>query len=195
MDDESKKIVIGFDLDGVIIDQTYQKVRIGKKLGLDLKFEDTAFGVLENKYPTEIVEKIKDILYNDPTYALRATVMEGVMDVFSTLKAKDYPFFLISRRRHPDIAVKLLERLDIWPFVISDVNSYFVSGPAAKNTKAAELGVTHYIDDELKIIHALDAVKNKYLFDRFNVFAEHPTYKKIKSWYDFQKLIEEHDSV
>ena len=189
MDYRDNQIVIGFDLDGVIIDQAHQKVRIGKKIGLDLKLEDTAFGILESKYSSEVVEQIKSILYNDPMYALRATLMEGVINVFDFLKEKQYPFFLISRRRHPDMAVKLLERLEIWPFIINDVNSYFVSGPEAKNIKAKELGITHYIDDELKIIHALDSVKNKYLFDRFNVFAEHTAYKKIKSWYDFEKLI------
>ena len=84
-------------------------------------------------------------------------------------------------------AIRILSKHSLWPKYFNKVNAFFVDQAEDKNKKAVQLGLTHYIDDELKVINLLVDVPNKFLFDPFNVFDKADYYTKIKSWAEFKK--------
>ncbi len=186
--DKNQK-VIGFDLDGVIIDHTENRLKLAKKLGFDLEPRQTHPEVIGGFIPEGALEEMRNQLYHDPSIALSAPLMPGVMEILEQILGGARPIFLISRRKKPDIAARLLERYGIWPKYFNEKNAFFVSRPEDKNIKAAELGVTHYIDDELKVLQKLDDVRHRFLFDQFQIQKESEFYKKIASWEEFLKHI------
>jgi len=184
-----RKLTIGFDMDGVILDNADSKITIAKKFGLAIKLGHTPSEILQTMMPRVVWEEFQNILYDHPRFAFSNPLMRGIRTTLAELIKKKIPIFLISRRKIPEIAVKILKKHSLWPKYFNDENSFFVSHPKDKDTTAAKLGVTHYIDDELKIINALASVPNKFLFDPFNVFEKASHYTKIRSWAEFKKHI------
>ena len=74
----------------------------------------------------------------------------------------------------------------LWPKYFNESNAFFVVEPIEKNIKAKELGITHYVDDETKILNVLEDVPNKFLFDHMNVFPE-GNYAKVTSHEELAK--------
>ncbi|OGN07942.1 MAG: hypothetical protein A3C61_02265 [Candidatus Yanofskybacteria bacterium RIFCSPHIGHO2_02_FULL_39_10] len=185
----NNKIAVGFDMDGVILDNADSKIRIAKSLGFDIKLHHTPSEIIRTILPQVVLEKLQSILYDNHEVALSTPLMRGVRTIMADLSKKNIPVFLISRRKIPKVAIKILKKHLLWPKYFNDKNSFFVMHPEDKNFQAAQLGVTHYIDDELKIINALSSVKNKFLFDQFNVFDGADNYTKINSWPEFKKHI------
>ncbi|OGM99311.1 MAG: hypothetical protein A2817_00475 [Candidatus Yanofskybacteria bacterium RIFCSPHIGHO2_01_FULL_39_8b] len=185
----NKKPVIGFDMDGVILDNADAKIKIAKKHGFEIKLHHTPTEIIRTVLPQIILEKLQKVLYGDHPIAMSTPLMRGVRTVLAEVKRRKILYFLISRRKIPEVAVKLLKKRAIWPDYFNFENSFFVAEPVDKDKKAAELGITHYIDDEQKIINILSSVPNKFLFDRFNVFKKTDYYIKIKSWSEFKKHI------
>ncbi len=184
-----KKMIVGFDMDGVILNNAVQKIEIAKTFGFNIKLHHTPGEILKTLMPQLLYEKLQQILYDNPKVALSVPLMSGIKGVLEGLKKAETPCYLISRRKIPEVAIRILKKHALWPMYFNETNSYFVDKPKDKNTRAAKLGITHYIDDELKIINALSKVPNKYLFDKFGVFEEAKHYTKINSWSQFKKLI------
>src|SRR3989344_244829 len=182
-----KKPVIGFDMDGVILDNADSKIKVAKKFGLIIKLSHTPSEILKTLMPQIIWEKFQNMLYDHPKFAFSTPLMRGVRSILADLKKKNIPIFLISRRKIPEVAIKILKKHLLWPRYFSEKNSYFVIHPKDKDKRAAKLGITHYIDDELKIINALASVPNRFLFDQFGVFKKSENYTKIKSWAEFKR--------
>jgi hypothetical protein len=174
--------VIGFDMDGVIIDHTRSKIRLAKKRGFVLRPNQTSSDILKKKIPSPHRQIIQYYLYNHPKTALEAPVMARAKAGLDKLRKAKIPYYLISRRREPELAVKLLKSRGLWPAYFGPKNSVFVGDPATKNAKAKELGVTHYVDDEADVIAQLSGVKNKYLFDQHKVFRKGEGYTRVRSW-------------
>jgi hypothetical protein len=189
MKNVDKKLVVGFDMDGVILNNAKSKIQVAKKFGLNIKLGHTPSEILKTLMPQVVWEEFQNILYDHPKFAFSTPLMRGVRGILSELDRKGTPFFLISRRKVPEIAIKILSKHSLWPRYFNENNSYFVDEPKDKNTRAAKLGITHYIDDELKVINVLSSVPNKFLFDPFNAFEKAEHYIKIKSWTQFKKLI------
>jgi len=186
---KDNKPIIGFDMDGVILDNADSKIEVAKKFGLTIKFEHTPSEILKTLMPQVAWEKFQNMLYDHPKIAFSTPLMRGVRTILAELTKKDIPIFLISRRKIPEVAVKILKKHLLWPKYFNEKNSFFVAHPEDKNFQAAQLGITHYIDDELKVINALSSVENKFLFDPFDVFEKAKHYTKIKSWAEFKKHI------
>ena len=184
-----EKIIVGFDMDGVILDNADSKIKIAKKFGFDLKLHHTPSEIIRTVLPPIVLEKLQQLLYDNHKIALKTPLMRGVPKALSELTENKIPIFLISRRKIPEVAIKILKKHLLWPKYFRNENSFFVDYPEDKNIEAARLGITHYIDDELKVINVLSSVPNKFLFYQFNVFQEAKHYKKIKSWSEFRKHI------
>ena len=184
-----KKLIVGFDMDGVILDNADSKIKIAKKFGLTIKLGHTPSEILKTLMPQVVWEEFQNILYDHLRFAFSNPLMRGTRTTLEELTKKKIPIFLISRRKIPEIAIKILKRHSLWPKYFNDMNSFFVSHPKDKDTTASKLGVTHYIDDELKIINALASVPNKFLFDPVNAFKKADYYTKIRSWSEFKKHI------
>ena len=184
-----QKLIIGFDMDGVILDNADSKIRVAKKFNLIIKLGHTPSEILKTLMPRVVWEEFQDVLYDHPKFAFSTPLMRGTKNMLEEITKRNIKYFLISRRTIPDIAIKVLEKHGLWPKYFHKDNSFFVSKPEDKNKKAARLGITHYIDDEIKVINALSKVPNRFLFDQFNVFKEADNYTKIKSWLEFKKHI------
>lgn len=182
-----KKPIVGFDMDGVILDNADSKIKIAKKFGLVIKLGHTPSEILKTLMPQVVWEEFQNILYNHPKFAFSTPLMRGARTILSELSNKNVPIFLISRRKIPEIAVKILKIYSLWPKYFNEKNSFFVVHPEDKNKRAAKLSITHYIDDELKVINALSRVPNKFLFDQFGVFESADYYTKIRSWPELGK--------
>lgn len=183
------KPIIGFDMDGVILDNADSKLRIARKLGFDIKLHHTPAEIIKTILPQVILEKLQKMLYDNHKIALSTPLMRGARKILADLDKKEIPIFLISRRKIPEIAVKILHKHSLWPKYFNKKNSFFVVHPEDKNKRAAKLGITHYIDDELKVINVLLKVPNRFLFDQFDVFKKAANYTKIRSWSEFKNHI------
>lgn len=177
------KQIIGLDLDGVIIDSTKNKIKFSKKLGFDLKPEETPADSIDRVLPTDVLSKLQKILYLDPVTALQADLVKGAKIGLSKIKKSKIPYFLISRRKDPKIACELLKRKGLWPDFFNQGNAFFVAKPEDKNVKALELGVNVYIDDQPSVLEKLESIEKRFLFDRFKKFDELPfEHIKVSSW-------------
>lgn len=187
MESQSGK-VIGFDMDGVIIDHTALRVKLAKDFGFTLRPEDTPSDVLRKLLPEDKRRAIQNAIYNIPETALRAGLMPGADEGLEKLTDAGLAFYLISRRKDPEIAIQLLSLHGLWPKYFNDKNSYFVEGAKEKDIEARRIGITHYTDDEAEVLTALQSVKNKILFDQYKKhLAEN--FVLASSWSELTKLL------
>ena len=185
------KKIIGFDMDGVIIDHVPNKVKLAAELGFNITKEQTPSEILRTIMPTPQYRELQGILYDHPQIGLSAPMMPGVKEVLAKIKSKKIPYFLISRRKNrenPSMGVKLLVKHGLWPEYFNEKNTYFVKEVEEKEHKAKELGITHYIDDERKVLTALVSVKNRFLFDRLGAFPN-SEYTRLTSWKEISRLL------
>lgn len=176
-------------MDGVILDNAESKIAVAKKFGMTIKLGHTPSEILKTLMPQIVWEEFQNMLYDHPKFAFSTPLMRGTRSILADLNRKKIPMFLISRRKVPEIAIKILEKHSLWPRYFNEKNSHFVIHPKDKNVEAAKLGITHYIDDELKIINVLSKVPNRFLFDPFNAFKKADNYIKVRSWAQFKKHI------
>ena len=178
-------------MDGVIIDHVSNKIKFAAKFGFNITKEQTPSEILQTLMPTTQFGELRDIIYDDPQIGLSAPLMLGVREVLAKVKEKRIPYFLISQRKNlenPNMAVKLLIRHGLWPEYFNEKNAYFVKKIEEKEFKAKELGITHYIDDEQRVLAALVSVKYRFLFDYLGAFPD-SEYNRITSWKEISELI------
>jgi len=127
-------------------------------------------------------KEIQFNLYDNPKFFKTAPLMAGAKSGLKKLKDSSLPFALISRRKDSKSAIAVLKYHGLWPKFFDVSNTFFVVEPADKNVKAQELGVTHFADDEFKILEKLANVKNKFLFDNLDAFENIHGYTRVESW-------------
>lgn len=179
---ENEKSFIGFDMDGVIIDHTEMKIKLAAEYGWTLTPKQTPSEIIETLFPETVFNDLKNRLYCDPKDSIMSSVMPGVKDALDILKRRAMSYVLISRRKKPQMAVALLRARGLWPDYFCEENVFFVSTPEDKNIKAVELGVTHYVDDEVNVLSKLTDVKHKFLFDSEHAFSYITEYPRVTSW-------------
>lgn len=182
-------IHIGLDLDGVLIDHTAQKILLARELGVNIRPAQTNTAVLSGLMDHDKYVQLQDRLYNDPVVSLRSPLMEGASDMLSTLARQGIRFTLVSRRRKPDWAKHILEHHGLRPGFLYDDNTYFVGRPEEKNHVALRLGITHYLDDEIKVLKHLEDVPNKFLMDPHGVYAPTHWFGVVRSLPEFLKRV------
>lgn len=175
------KKVIGLDLDGVILNHAPMRLRLAKKRGFTLLPRQTPSSIIKRVVPLPHHRLIQYFLYSHPKVSLETPLMAWSKTGLKKIKDSKTPYFLISRRRESELAVKLLRLRGLWPTYFNPRNVFFVSQAEDKNLKAKELGVTHFFDDEPEVLEKLKQVKNRFLFDQFNVFKKVP-YHRVKNW-------------
>lgn len=181
------KKILGFDMDGVIVDNSGLKLRVAKSLGINLSPFQTPAEIIKKIMAPEVLRKLQLAIYHNPLVSIEAQLMPGVINLLEEISSAKIPYFLISRRLEPEIAIDLLKQKGIWPKYFNESNTFFVITPEDKNTNAKRLGVTHYVDDETKILSALTDVPNKFLFDNLNSFPESNNYIKVTSHEELAK--------
>lgn len=184
---ENKKI-IGFDMDGVVLDHTKNKLLLAKKFNLNIKRKETPSDLIKHKMPLPVYRKFQIDLNDNPKFRYLCTTMPGVKQILAKLIKQKMPYFLISRRKKSISAIKILKHHGLWPKYFNKTNTFFVLTPEDKNAKAKELGVTHYFDDQQTILNKLVNVENKFLFDSVDVF-KNSGYTRVKSWKEVARLV------
>ncbi|MFH1193881.1 MAG: hypothetical protein V1661_02715 [bacterium] len=188
MADADKKQIIGFDLDGVIIDHSPLKRSLAAQFNLFLKPEQTPSSIFNKIVPPDILEKVEHFIYNDSEISLRASLMPGAAEGLARVQLSGVPFFLISRRGVGELALKLLEKLNLFPGIFHKNNVFFVATDEGKDVEARKLGITHYIDDKISVLDKLASVEKKALFDQFGIYADAP-YERAGGWEDVIKFL------
>ena len=189
MTSQEETIVVGFDLDGVIIDHTQNKMRIAARYGVALTPEETHSERMRTLFEHSVYREIQEQMYDDTDEALSAPLMEGAFGGLASLREHEVPYFLISRRKKPIHALQLLERRGLWGEYFTPENTFFVENMEDKDPVAAQLGVTHFIDDETRVLRLMPSVQNRVLFDTRNLFEATTDFTPVKNWSDLGYLL------
>jgi len=189
MTSQEETIVVGFDLDGVIIDHTQNKMRIAARYGVLLTPEETHSERMRTLFEHGVYREIQEQMYDDTDEALSAPLMEGAFGGLASLREHGVPYFLISRRKKPIHALHLLERRGLWGEYFTPENTFFVENMEDKDPVAAQLGVTHFIDDETRVLRLMPSVQNRVLFDTRNLFEATTDFTPVKNWSDLGYLL------
>ena len=187
-------------MDGVIVDHAQRKVDLAKNFGFKIKKTETPSEIIKKLItPLATYRNFQRVLYDEPKTALFSPLMPGVKVTLTKIQKLKIPYFLISRRKKEETAITLLTKHGLWPKYFNRQNTFFVLEPEDKEIKAKALGITHYIDDEQKVLDVLRSVPNKILFDPLGVFKntspfrkvryKNSGYARVKSWKEIHDLL------
>lgn len=182
-------MIVGFDLDGVIIDHTVNKIRIAARYGIALKPEDTPTERMWRIVPEELHKEIRMQMYDDTDEALSAPLMPGAFDGLARLKEHAVPYVLISRRKFPIPALHLIERRGLWGDYFTPENTFFVEDPEDKDPVAQKIGVTHFVDDERRVLALMPSVPTRILFDQRDVFSDETNFHRVTNWSELGRAL------
>jgi len=174
-------MTIGFDLDGVIIDHTKNKIKKAKELGYVVRVEETPSEKLKKLISLRDYRIIQKFIYGRGTFT--AKPMKGALKAIKLL-SKDYHIVIISRRdeNSQKIALKWLNNYGFLNYIGKN-DIYFVGKDSDKNVIAKRLKICAYIDDKLGVLELLKSVPNRILFDPYNCFKiKNKKIKKIENW-------------
>jgi uncharacterized HAD superfamily protein len=188
----SNNNIIGFDLDGVIIDFSERKRALAAQFGISLRPNETPSDIFKALIPPETLDKIQNLLYDDAKLASPSLLMPGAMATMEKLKELKNKFYLISRRRNLENAISALKGYGLWPRIFDEKNTFFVRHAEDKNEMAKKLGINFYFDDELGVLKKMSGVRHRFLFDQFGVFNKIADFPRILSWNNIETLIFSH---
>ena len=174
--------VVGFDMDGVIIDHTENKITLAQRFGVILRPDETHSELLARHFRRDDYLALQNELYGNTDLALSAPLMGGALNVLMELRKHGVPFVLISRRRVPENAIALLSRRGLWGEIFNESNAFFVQSPVEKNTVGLREEVSHFFDDERKVLLVMKDIGHRYLFDSFNQFSDEETFPRVHNW-------------
>ncbi len=180
--------IIGFDLDGVIIDHTDIKKKLASEFGFNIALDQTHSNIIKKIIPKDELRKIQEMIY---CKQFSQPLLFGVLGVLKKLRENNIKFFLISRRRVGEArerAVEIMKNEGLWPEFFNEENVFFVESPERKNEVAKELGVTHYFDDEEDVLSVMENVPNRFLFDQFDNFSN-SYFRRVRNWEEIEKIL------
>ncbi len=160
-----------------------------KKLGLALGPKELASDILSQKLPSNTYSQFQTELYDNATIDFPPPLFDGVKETLELLKNKNRPFFLVSRRKHPEIAEEILRRYKLWPNFFNKENSFFAPSKKEKAEKIRSLGIDVYLDDEPSILDEIPFVQDGFLFDPAGAYSTRDGYKIIRSWKEFSNIL------
>src|SRR3989344_3413265 len=93
MEYSGDKLNIGFDMDGVLLDNTDSKIRVAKRFGLKIKLDHTPSEILKTLMPQVVWEEFQNMLYDHPKFAYSTPLMRGTRAILAKLVRKKIPIF------------------------------------------------------------------------------------------------------
>lgn len=189
MHSDSDNIVVGFDLDGVIIDHTQNKIMIASRYGIVLTPGETHAEHMGERFSSEMYREIKSQLYDSTHESLDAPLMEGAFSTLATLREHEIPYFLVSLQKDPMHALHLLEERGLWGSYFTPENTFFAHDKEEKHAIATSIGVSHFIDDEPNVLDIMMLIPNRILFDARNLFPEKNEYHHVQSWEELREIL------
>ena len=186
---QAKPRVVGFDLDGVIVDHTENKIALARSYGVSLTPDQTHSEVLSAHMRHEDYIALQNQLYDGSTVALSAPLLAGARETLTLLRERNIPFVLISRRRNPENAIALLEARGLWGDLFTPENTFFVESPEAKNVVGVREGVTHFFDDERRVLRAMPDIPERFLVDSLHLFDDESQFPRMFDWSMIQDVL------
>lgn len=176
---------IGFDLDGVIVDHTENKIKMAKELGFDLTPPQTPHDILKPLVSKDAYNKIQKYIYAEAS--LSALPIEHALTTIEEL-SRTHSLFIISRRMSAELAWEWLRKKNVTDF-IPEKNIFFVEYNIryAKNAVAKKVGIDLFVDDEAKILRELPAVDTRIHFDQYGTAPSE--FYQIKKWQELSAII------
>jgi hypothetical protein len=178
----TQPLFLGFDLDGVIIDHTANKLMLAQRYGVLLTPEQSHAEHMSTYFTPEVFAEIREALYNEAPPALTAPLVQGAFRGLAVLRGAGVPYALISLRRDPIAAKRLLELRGLWGELFSDENVIFVRSGQEKYAAAQSLGVTHFTDDEPNILDIMSTIPHRILFDIHDQFSNRDDLTRVRNW-------------
>ncbi len=170
----NSKIVIGFDIDGTLVDHADAKIAFAALHGITLLPEETPSDIMKSRFPKELVRDMQRYIYESVEGGTKQPLMPGAKEALTTLREREIPFFFISRRRGDESkknALTILERNGILDRYIGKEKIIFLPTIEEKAAAAHERGITHFLDDEVKALEAMTLVSHRIFFDQFDIFG------------------------
>ena len=184
MSKKIRKLKIGFDFDGTIVDHTKNKILIAKKHGFNISVAQAAGHRLRKIVPDDIYIKIQESIYGPLT--LSAAAMPEVKESMAELN-KIAEFFLVSRRAsdHRRFAVDWLNKN--LPGVFSQGQIFFVDQDQHKNDLCETLNIAIFIDDKISTLQHMQGLPHRYWFDQYDSSddLDYQGLIVVKSWKEF----------
>ncbi len=174
--------IIGFDLDGVIIDHTQNKLMFAHRVGVELRPDETHAEIMGHFMTPEQYSELKWQIYDHSPEALEAPLMEGAFHALTRLTEAHVPLVLVSLQKNPMHAVDLLERHGLWGTVFTADNTFFAKDKSEKHRIARALAVTHFVDDEPSVLDAMTSIPERILFDTRSLFPHHQGVTRVSGW-------------
>ncbi len=181
--------VVGFDLDGVIIDHTDNKIALARSFGVALTPNQTHSEILPRHMERSDYLELQNQLYDGTGIALSAPLLRGARETLVMLRERAIPFVLISRRRNPEHAIALLTARGLWGDLFTPQNTFFVESPEAKNVVGVREGVTHFFDDERRVLRAMPDISSRFLVDSFHLFDDEAEFPRMHDWGMIQDVL------
>ncbi len=164
---KDKKIKIGFDLDGVLIDHKKNRVKAAHFLGYDNVSESMAVREIKTLIPEMDYKKIQEYLYDEATS--EADIMVGVKKLWEGLEGI-CDLYIISRRPKLNSQKEALELLNK-EINFSKKNVFFVARDKDKNKIIKKFGIDVFLDDKLSVLEFIETAE-RFLFDEYRVYKE-----------------------
>ena len=190
---------IGFDLDGVILDNTSFKVESFKEIfGMDLENWQVSSNIIDDFVPDKEVRRHVGKLSG--TRSASAFIDDSCIQLFKKLKAKNYQLFIISRRgksiEGQMAAHKSIEELGIKDLFDSVI---LCEDEDIKNRSIIENEIEIFVDDRIDVIEKLqDRIALPLLFDNFKLLKAGKIksdcdLKCVESFNELEKEIENYE--
>ena len=180
-----RKINIGLDLDGVLIDHTENKIRVAKSFGFRLIPKETQSEAMKHILPKKEYKRLQKIIYGKMT--MDAFPTPKVFKILQKLSPK-HNLFIISRRKGKDanMAWRWLKKYQIFN-IIPKKHIFFIE-KGDKKFLCKKLKIVIYIDDEVKILKKLSSVLYPILYNPHRV-STNQKFLEIKSWKKLPNLL------
>jgi len=189
----NKKIKIGLDLDGVIIDHTLNKIRLAKQCGYFLKTQQTSSEIVEKIVPPDIKRFIQKGIYGQ--VGLSSGPMKNSKKMLKKITETFSVPYIISRRDYKHnqrkFALEWLKNNHFFP-PLKRNRILFAKSEPSKNNVCKKLNINIYLDDKIEVLNNLRSVKYKVLFDPYCHRYKNPpkNIKVVKTWLEFYKYLQ-----
>lgn len=181
-------MIVGLDLDGVIIDHHENKIALARELGYQLERWQTNTNVMRQFLPPDKAKELAKNLYTVSTP--RAAPVLGALEAIAKLPKETY---IISARDANSIpfAEEWLMKNGVYD-IISKERIIFCSNGSEKSPLCEKLEISTFLDDKVSFLNFLPDKTKKILFDEDGVVRElniSPEIQVAGSWSEFLSLL------
>ncbi|GEM_PF-4587463 len=178
---------IGCDLDGVIIDHSYNEALMLAECGIMIPRADITKQWLKEFFTPEQYELFKQELYDFRSSA--AQEIEGALRSLHALTYAGHTIRIISRRiQSNDQALQWLDVHGYLAFIPRE-QIYFVHTYEDKETICRQQEINVHIDDSPEVFDALRTPRLRILFDPFSQHQNQQNIFPARSWTDVLSII------